>query len=370
MVTAAGRQEIINAENTGTTPVLISEIGLGTGKDDPSESQTELQAEFKRLTTVAGDLIADDTIHVSAVDDSTDEYSYSEFGLYTDSGTLFAVYSQQTDITTKSAQGNMLLSADVVLTRVDATSLTFGEASFTNPPASETVKGVVELATPGETKTGTDPVRVPPVAALTPLWGQFSDSTSISASVALTESDLNKFYPVVGASPITLPAAAGIRRGSVIGFTNGGSTDVTIQCAGTDVIAVNSGTIASFVLAPGDFALLMMSDSSQWRVVSGSSLLQHSGAFASDKAESGYQSLPGGLIFQWFRPVESPNNTTRRLWPIAFPNGFLTAAVTPNRNGQTFGGGTIFDADTQGIIFTYGDDYGSVSSGYVFAVGY
>lgn len=325
MVTAAGRQEIINAENTGTTPVLISEIGLGTGKYDPSESQTELQAEFKRLTTVAGQLISDDTIHVSAVDDSSDEYSYSEFGLYADSGTLFAVYSQQTDIATKSAQSNMLLSADVVLTRVDATSLTFGEASFTNPPASETVKGVVELATPEETAEGLDSTRVPPPSALKPLWGKLSDSFTINAPTALTAAHLNKFFPVINADPITLPPSADVRPGSTLGFVNGGVAPVTIQCHGTDTIAVKSTGITEFTLENGDFCRLVMSDQNKWRVISGSSLLEYSGAFAHSLSDTGYHKLPSGLIIQWggFKfPTAGIKNITL---PITYPNRHLNA---------------------------------------------
>lgn len=33
-ITDAGRAEIINAENTGATPALIAEIGIGTGQHE------------------------------------------------------------------------------------------------------------------------------------------------------------------------------------------------------------------------------------------------------------------------------------------------------------------------------------------------
>lgn len=156
-ITNAGRAEVINAENNGTDPVLISEMGIGSGQYTPSPYQTALQSEIKRLTTIAGQTVSDDTIHVSGQDVSSDNYDVYEVGLYTASGTLFAVYAQSgTPILEKSAQSVALLAFDVILTTLDATSLTFGTADFANPPASETVMGVVELSDATEAKDDTE----------------------------------------------------------------------------------------------------------------------------------------------------------------------------------------------------------------------
>lgn len=159
-ITDAGRAEIINAANTGTGPVEITEVGLGTGKYAPDPTQTGLVSEIKRLSTIAGQVVSDDTIHVTVKDEGADEYDVSEFGLYTDSGTLFAVYSQASgNFMQKASQSSLLLSVDVVLETLAATSLTFGDTSFSLPPASETVKGVVEIATPIEAADGADNTR-------------------------------------------------------------------------------------------------------------------------------------------------------------------------------------------------------------------
>lgn len=159
-ITDAGRAEIINAANTGTGPVEITEVGLGTGKYTPNPTQTGLVSEIKRLSTIAGQVVSDDTIHVTVKDESADEYDVSEFGLYTDSGTLFAVYSQASgNFMQKAAQSSLLLSVDVILGTLDATNLTFGDTNFSNPPASETVAGVVELADNTEALAGTDLLR-------------------------------------------------------------------------------------------------------------------------------------------------------------------------------------------------------------------
>jgi microcystin-dependent protein len=57
----------------------------------------------------------------------------------------------------------LLLSADIQFATIDAATLTFGEATFLNPPATTEVQGVIELATQAEVDAGADDVR-----ALTP----------------------------------------------------------------------------------------------------------------------------------------------------------------------------------------------------------
>ena len=165
IITDAGRAEIINANNTGTAPVEIAEIGVGTGKYTPSAAQTALTGEIKRLSTIAGEVVADDTIHVTIKDETSDAYAVSELGLYTQSGTLFAVYSDPLqDFIEKASGSSLLLSVDIVLGTIDASSLTFGDTSFSNPPASETVAGVLQLADLVEAAAGENDTK-----AMTPL---------------------------------------------------------------------------------------------------------------------------------------------------------------------------------------------------------
>ena len=155
IITDAGRAEVINADNTGTGPVTIAEIGLGTGQYTPTTSQTAMAAETKRLNTIAGEVVASDTIHVTVKDEGNDAYTVNEIGLYTDSGTLFAVYSDPSaPIAQKAAASSLLLAVDIILGTLDANSLTFGDTSFALPPASETVAGVAMVATQSETDEG------------------------------------------------------------------------------------------------------------------------------------------------------------------------------------------------------------------------
>jgi phage-related tail fiber protein len=185
-ITDAGRAEIINAQNTGTGPVTITEIGFGTGQYTPTKTLTALQAQIKRVSSIAGQAVAADTIHVTALDESSAAYNVGEFGLFSDKGTLIAVYSQPAAsgwIIQKAGASTLLLATDIILESLNATSITFGDISFLNPPATTTVQGVVELATPEETQAGTDGARAVTPAGLNSLTA----STSRAGLVQLND---------------------------------------------------------------------------------------------------------------------------------------------------------------------------------------
>ncbi len=147
-VTAAGLAALIAAQNNGTNAVQVAEIGLTAAAFDP-ESASALPAEIKRITTFAGEAVSNDTIHVNIADDSNDTYTLRGFALYLDDGTVFALYGQPvaTTIIEKAGAATMLLSCDVRFAQIDATEITFGDSTWTNPPASETVLGVSRRAT-------------------------------------------------------------------------------------------------------------------------------------------------------------------------------------------------------------------------------
>ena len=127
VITDAGLAEIVNAEQTGTAPVVLTEVGLGTGQYEALPSQTALTGEFKRVQAVAGGALGDNALHLSVHDDSDSVYTVFELGVYTANGTLFAVYSQPVPIIQKAAPAHMLLALDMVLTNVDPDSVTVGD---------------------------------------------------------------------------------------------------------------------------------------------------------------------------------------------------------------------------------------------------
>lgn len=163
IITTAGRAALVNAENTGTDPVTVAEIGFSATAVVPSPAAVALPGEIKRLDSVAGEVVADDTIHVVATDESADAYSLRSFALYLEDGTLFAIYGQPTPILEKTASAFAALALDVVFEDIDAALLTFGDTDFLLPSANTERRGIVELATPAEAEAGVDNER-----ALTP----------------------------------------------------------------------------------------------------------------------------------------------------------------------------------------------------------
>lgn len=175
-LTSVGRAALVAAGNLGTLPVTIAQIGVTatafTAAVDGSD--TVLPGELKRLTTFGGAAVAPDTLHAVIRDDSADTYSLRGFGLYLSDGTLFALYGQATAILEKSSLAMALLATDIIFADIDSASITFGDTAFLNPPATETVQGVVELATDAEAITGTDAVRaVTPKGLLAVLTARF-----------------------------------------------------------------------------------------------------------------------------------------------------------------------------------------------------
>ncbi len=155
-MTDAGRQELVNANKTGTNKVEIVSVGLGGRYYVTLTSQTNITNEIKRLTTIGGKVVSPDTIHVTAKDDSKDEYVVHTIGLYTNKGTLFAVYSQEQAIINKASSTIALISSDIAIKTLDTKNIIFGDIEFINPPATETVVGVARFANEQEIDDGTD----------------------------------------------------------------------------------------------------------------------------------------------------------------------------------------------------------------------
>lgn len=160
ILTNAGKAAIVNANNTGTNPVVIDRVAIGSASWTPTAAATALNTEIKKISAIGGAVVADDTIHVTATDSSSDAYTVREVGLYTAGNVLLAVYSQADPIIVKGSATVALIAADLVITGIPAGSVTVGDSTFDYPQATETVKGVAEIATTSETLAGTDNERI------------------------------------------------------------------------------------------------------------------------------------------------------------------------------------------------------------------
>ena len=184
VLTTAGIQAVINAQETGTNAVTISEIGVGTGKYTATKEQTQLQAQVKRMPILEGGQAGDNAIHVACKDDGPGSYEVCEFGLFLSDGTLFAVYSQSTPIIAKQESSNLLLAIDMKLEGVNAGNIAFGDVSFSFTAATTANAGIVELATDEETQAGADAQR-----AVTPAGLRSLTSTAERAGLIRTATE-------------------------------------------------------------------------------------------------------------------------------------------------------------------------------------
>lgn len=158
-LTAAGRAALVGPGNTGTQSRQVVSVGIANAPFAHSDDLTAVLNEYKRIATIAGKNVAPDTIHVTIRDDSADQYTAYGFGLYLDNGALLGTYSQATPILEKAPAAIFMLSTDMQFASIDAAQLTFGDASFANPPATMEVQGVIEIATQAETDLGVDTAR-------------------------------------------------------------------------------------------------------------------------------------------------------------------------------------------------------------------
>ncbi|MEI2454578.1 hypothetical protein [Lysobacter firmicutimachus] len=205
-VTDAGFRALVNSSNTGTRAVSLTHIGLSAASFAAAPNLTTLPGEFKRLTTFGGAAVAKDTLHLSIRDDGPEAYSIRAFGLYLDDGTLFAVYSHPDVLMNKDAAVSLLLTADVRFQRIDVSQLVFGDTVWLNPPATETVQGVVELADRVEAVAGTDRTR-----AMTP------DGVKAAMDARLGDAAPSPFVKSIlnAASALLLRAALGLGNAAV-----------------------------------------------------------------------------------------------------------------------------------------------------------
>ncbi|EED65666.1 hypothetical protein SR914_11870 [Comamonas testosteroni] len=188
-LTSAGRQALVNAAQNGTLARTLVSVGVTATAFTPTEALTTIPNEIKRITTIAGDVVAKDTIHVTIRDDGNQTYTVRGLGLYLDNGVLLGTYSQAAVILEKSAASIFLLSTDlrVLDGSVNISTLQFGETNFINPPATTDRQGVVELATEAEANGLADAVRALTAASVKTLFNARAlAATVITAGVGLT----------------------------------------------------------------------------------------------------------------------------------------------------------------------------------------
>ncbi|HWX13105.1 MAG TPA: phage tail protein [Trinickia sp.] len=216
-VTDLGRAALISADNTGTNAHRVVEIGLASAPFKASRKLTRLPHEWKRIATFAGEKISPDTIHVTLQDNTADKFTLYGFGLYLENGLLAVAYGQMKPIMEKSADAVLMLSVDIRFDSIDVATLTFGNVSFSNPPATTKRKGVIELATQEEVDQGADEAR-----AITP-------KTAARRYAALTGADFQG--PVSVRSQLRVNGDVELSYGSQLSLPPGSPTSPSLAFA-------------------------------------------------------------------------------------------------------------------------------------------
>lgn len=240
VITSAGLQSLINAEQTGTNAVKITQVGVGSGKYVPTKDQTELRSEIKRLPVTEGGQTGQHEIHVALQDNSAESYAVYEFGLFLSDGTLFAVYSQTGEaILNKLATSNALLAIDVALEDVNAEQITFGDVTYTVAAGTTENAGIIELATEEETQAGTDAQRAVTPAGLKTLT---TNTERAGLSQVATQDETNAGTDGLKAvTPQTLKTAVDIRAASGIETVEGKLTEKFVTPLGLRSLTATTG---------------------------------------------------------------------------------------------------------------------------------
>jgi hypothetical protein len=284
-ITNAGLSAIANAGTLG--PVVITQVGIGSGSwaTAPTASATALISEIKKLTVDGSSTPSPGLIHINASDMGTDAYSVKEVGLYSSTGVLIAIAGGTANILTKAAGSVALVAIDLSVVNVPVGSLTIGNTGFTYPPATETVKGVAEIATTAEVAAGTDNERIVTPAKLA------------AAGFVKKSGDTMTGPLVLPAAPTADLQAA--TKAYVDGFVKKSGDTMT------GPIVLSANPTAALQAAPKQY-------------VDGTLVT----------SANGYTRLPNGLILQWGTGASAGSYAVQTIaYPIAFTTAVLNVIV-------------------------------------------
>lgn len=364
VLTNAGLDALVNAQQGSTAPIQISQLGLTEQAFFPAPTLTALPGEFKRIATFAGQSVSETVIHMTAQDSEPDTYDLRGFGLFLSDGTLFATFGQPEPITSKTSFAAFLFSINVAFADTGVDAITFGDASFLYPPATETVEGVARIATNAEVQAGTDDETIVTPLKLAAIVGQIlggfvSASETVQGVIELaTQAEVTAGTDNTRAvTPLKLATALN----AAINAVNTSIAAETAARQSGDASAISQINTETATRAAADSGLQSLVDALRAISITGTGLvtgggtltqsrqlqvLAASGAealaealtskaltpaslagFARLVGQNGYATIPGtgGLIIQHGRFNALGNTGNNIIWPIAFPSACYAA---------------------------------------------
>ncbi|EJN18668.1 phage tail protein [Pseudomonas sp. GM80] len=166
--------------------------------------------------------------------------------------------------------------------------------------------------------------------------GSYADSVAYSGNTTLTAADVGRLVAIGGTSAtVTLPDATTVPLGAVITLLASTTVGLTIRAQTGQSVASLSSVNGPLSVAPSTMSVLRrLNDGTGWVLEDGDAALKYSPLFSSQQLANGYQKLPSGLIIQWIFTTTLGSQGALSVWPIAFPNACLFAAVTCS-NGES-----------------------------------
>ncbi len=262
-MTNAGLARFTAAQLGAGIDLAISSVGLTDTDFVVSPTLEALPGEFRRIDTISGKAVGDNTIHLTMRDDAEIGYTARGFGLFLADGTLFAVYGQTERLFEKSPLTTFMAAIDLAFPTPDIDNLTFGNTDFLNPPATTTTKGVVELATQAEANTGTDTRRVAPISVMvaTIAASITALSTSIDTKIAALSKAIYDRIDVLFAAIVESFANLSARSVYGSGLVKGGGTNDTNRTLTVDAATgadVRAGARQDVAVTPASLGVAGM----------------------------------------------------------------------------------------------------------------
>lgn len=344
-LTTAGLDALVDAQSGATDPISITELGLANAAFTAAPTLEALPNEFKRIDSVAGVAAAENIIHMVAQDSSADIYSVYGVGLFLADGTLFATYAQPDPIVVKVSIASFLIAFDVAFFDAVDAAIEFGDASFLYPPATETTKGVAELATEAEADAGVDAQRIMPPN----LVKRVVDAAAATLNAAITAIDTAQTAARTAAVTAINASIATLTGRTITGTglaTGGGdlTANRTIGVEAASAAELQAAVIANKAVTPASF-----------------------GGLTRVHGATGYEIFPGGTLVQrgMYRSGITGQTTVTITLPIAFADADydlqLTTAIPGADNydnfvqelgtGRAAGSFTVWSQDTTGEGF-------------------
>lgn len=299
-ITDVGMDALVAAEAPGSDAILITALGLTATPFVQAPTLTAVPGQFKLLDVDSGEAVSETIIHTVAYDTSDDVYDVTGFGLFLDDGTLFAVHSSAADpILSKAELAAALFAMDIAFTNNIATWISFGNALFLYPPATETVRGTARIATQ---------------ARVDALVDGADDAETIVTPKTLRQR-LGAFFTAVTDALNAFAARTITGTGAA---TGGG--DLTANREINVAIATAAEIRAASAASPDK------------KVVT----IRELGSLAQQLGATGYKVLPGGLWIAWGHTFVAQPGTATVTLPLAFPTS-VRAVTTQQENERNNG---------------------------------